>query len=210
MDQKVADLQAQLEKLANQFRRDEKDAARKLDEAAGSIRDKRIREKIRYTQRALQQGAGSQQQYARGMEDDIGANLDALQRKIAEAAGSVGKQSKQDSLARAADKTRDLVRGMESLDQRMRDQRQGQQGQQQGKAQQGQQGQQGQRQGQQSQGGQNANGGANNGDSAGSPRNGGDARNWGGGYGYGYGYRWDPSDIRQFRNQFREWANDAE
>src|SRR5205814_8102567 len=92
MDQKVADLQAQLEKLANQMRRDEKDAARKLDEAAGSIRDKRIREKIRYTQRALQQGAGSQQQYARGMEDDIGANLDALQRKVADAAGAVGKQ----------------------------------------------------------------------------------------------------------------------
>src|SRR5207247_1307037 len=113
MDAKVADLQNQLEKLANQMRRDEKDAARKLDEAAGSIRDKRIREKIRYTQRALQQGAGSQQQYARGMEDDIGANLDALQRKVADAAGTVGKQSKQDSLARAADKTRDLVRGME-------------------------------------------------------------------------------------------------
>src|SRR5438876_470479 len=75
MDAKVADLQNQLEKLANQMRRDEKDAARKLDEAAGSIRDKRIREKIRYTQRVLQQGAGSQQ--ARGMEEDIGANLDA-------------------------------------------------------------------------------------------------------------------------------------
>jgi uncharacterized protein (DUF2461 family) len=219
MDAKVADLQQQLEKLANQMRRDEKDAARKLDEAAGSIRDKRIREKIKYTQRALQQGAGSQQQYARGMEDDIGANLDALQRKIGEAAGSVGKQSKQDSLARAADKTRDLVRGMESLDQRMRDRAQ-----QQGKGQQGngqqspsqsqsqsQGGQNGGQQGQQSQSGQNGGGGANNGDNAGSPRNGaygGDARNWGGGY--GYGWRWNPDDIRQFRNQFREWTNDAE
>ena len=137
MDAKVADLQNQLEKLANQMRRDEKDAARKLDEAAGSIRDKRIREKIRYTQRVLQQGAGSQQ--ARGMEEDIGANLDALQRKIGEAAGAVGRQSKQDSLARAADKTRDLVRGMESLDQRMRDRAQQARGQQnqQGKAQEG-------------------------------------------------------------------------
>src|SRR5947207_1824454 len=70
MDAKVADLQQQLEKIANQMRRDEKDAARKLDEAAGSIRDKRIREKIRYTKGALQ-GAGSQS--ARGMEEDIGA-----------------------------------------------------------------------------------------------------------------------------------------
>ena len=90
MDAKVADLQQQLEKIANDMRRDEKDAARKLDEAAGSIRDKRIREKIRYTKGALQ-SAGSQ--YARGMEDDIGANLEALQKKIGDAAGSVGKGS---------------------------------------------------------------------------------------------------------------------
>ena len=229
MDAKVADLQSQLEKLANQMRRDEKDAARKLDEAAGSIRDKRIREKIRYTQRALQQGAGSQQQYARGMEDDISANLDALQRRIADAAGAVGKQSKQDTLARAADKTRDLVRGMESLDQRMRDRAQQQRGQngqngQQSQSQRGQQGQNGQQsaqggqqggqQGQQSEGGQQGGGGAADGANAGSPRNGGayggDARNWGGYGGGWYGYRWNADDIRQFRNQWREWANDAE
>jgi len=228
MDQKVADLQSQLEKLANQMRANEKDAARKLDEAAGSIRDKRIREKIRYTQRALQMGAGSQQQYARGMEDDLSANLDALQRRIADAASAVGKQSKQDSLARAADKTRDLVRGMESLDQRMRDRAQqvqqgkGQQGKgqegkgQQGKGQEGRgqegKGQEGGQQGQDSQGGQQGGGGATDGANAGSPRSagpyGGDARNYGG-YGYGYG-RWNADDIRQFRNQFREWANDAD
>jgi len=226
MDAKVADLQQQLEKLANQMRRDEKEAARKLDEAAGSIRDKRIREKIRYTQRVIQQGGGSQQQYARGMEDDIGANLDALQKKIGDAASAVGRQGKQDSLARAADKTRDLVRGMESLDQRMRDRAQqgrgqqgkqaqnGQQGRQQGQQgqQQGQQGQNGGQQGQQADGGQQGGGGANDGANAGSPTRdggywGGDARNWGG---YGYGWRWNPDDIRQFRNQWREWANDAE
>jgi uncharacterized protein DUF4175 len=228
MDAKVADLQQQLEKLANGMRRDEKDAARKLDEAAGSIRDKRIREKIRYTKGALQ-GAGSQ--YARGMEEDIGANLDALQKKIADAAAAVGKSGKQDAVGRAADKTRDLVRGMESLDQRMRDQRQGQQGkgqqgkgQQDGKGQEGQQGKgqqdgkgqegqqgQGQGQGQQSQGGQNGGGGANNGDNAGSPRNGGAYGGNYGGYNGGYwGGRWNPDDIRQFRGQFREWANDAE
>src|SRR6185503_10085848 len=72
-----------------------------------------------------------------------------------------------------------------------------------------QEGQQGQ--GQQSQGGQNAGGGATNGDNGGSPRsagcwyNNGDPRSWG-----GYNGRWNPDDIRQFRGQFREWANDAE
>src|SRR5215470_14278515 len=88
MNKKVGDLQKDLDALANDMRRDEKEAARKLDEAAGSIRDKRIREKIRYTQRTLQQSAGTQ---ARGIEDDLTANLDALQRKIGDAAGAVGK-----------------------------------------------------------------------------------------------------------------------
>src|SRR6202035_5282909 len=62
------------------------------------------------------------------------------------------------------------------------------------------QGQQGQAQGQQSQGGQNGGGGATDDGHTGSPRN---------AYGGGYG-RWNPDDIRQFRGQFREWANDAE
>jgi hypothetical protein len=234
MDAKVADLQQQLEKLANQVRKDERDASRRLDEAAGSIRDKRIREMIRYTKGALQ-GQGSQ--YARGMEETIGANLDALNKKIGDAASAMGKSSKQDTVARAADKTRDLVRGMESAQQRMRDRQQGQQGknqqgqaqgQQQGKGQEGQgqqgqgqqgQGQQGQgqqgsqgQQGQNAQGGQNGGGGANNGDNPGSPQGGnygGDARSRGSYYGGGNG-RWNADDIRQFRREFREWANDAE
>jgi DNA-directed RNA polymerase subunit F len=238
MDGKVADLQQQLERLANETRRDEKDASRKLDEAAGSIRDKKIREMIRYSKATLQ-GSGSQ--YARGMEETIGNNLDALQKKIADASAAMGKASKQDAMERAAEKARDLTRGLESLDQRMRDRSQngrnqngqnGQNGQQnaqngQQNSQNGQQsgqngqqssqsGQQGSQSGQQGgQNGQNASG-ANNGGRAndgftnGSPNRGGayggDARNWGGYYG---GY-WNADDIRQWRREYREWANDAD
>ncbi|PYR22114.1 MAG: hypothetical protein DMF98_20890 [Acidobacteria bacterium] len=68
MDAKVADLQQQLEKLANETRRDQREASRKLDEAAGSIRDKKIREMIRYSKNTL---SGSATQYARGMEETI-------------------------------------------------------------------------------------------------------------------------------------------
>src|SRR5262249_20714144 len=148
MDAKVADLQSQLEKLANQVRRDEKDAARKLDEAAGSIRDKRIREELRYSKSQLR---GSPGQYARAMEDDIAAKLDALEQKVNDAAGALGKGAKQDAAARAAEKARDLVRGLESMDQRMRDR--GQRGQN-GRANGSQQGQEGQN-GQQGSRGQN-------------------------------------------------------
>src|SRR5712672_1217972 len=88
-------------------------------------------------------------------------------------------------------------RGQDGKGQQGKDQgqqgREGQQGQ-------GKEGQQGQGQGQQSQGGQNGGGGATDGANAGSPRN---------AYGGGNG-RWNADDIRQFRGQFREWANDAE
>jgi Domain of unknown function (DUF4175) len=235
MDAKVGDLQQQLEKLANDTRRDQREASRRLDDAAGSIRDKKIREMIRYSKSALN---GNAMQYARGMEETIGSNLDALQKRIGEAAAAMGKASQQDTLARAADKTRDLVRGVESLDQRMRersqngrnqngqrsqngrqaangqDSKQGSQGARGSESSQGSQGSQGSQSAQGSQNGGNAqsgqpggpNGGWNNGAPYG-PYGGGDARNWGGGYWYG---GWSADDIRQWRREYREWANDAE
>src|ERR1019366_6412466 len=99
-------------------RRDERDASKKLDEASGSIRDKKVREKIRYSKGTLQ---GDSPQYARAMEDDSSATRAALKKKTAEAAAAMGNQSKQDALSKAAEQARDLVRGMESLDQRMKD-----------------------------------------------------------------------------------------
>jgi hypothetical protein len=227
MDAKVADLQKQLEELANQMRRDEHDASRKLDEAANSIRDKKIREMLKYSKNTLSNGGS---QYARGMEETLGTNLDALAKKVGEAGAAMGKQAKQDAVARAAEKARDLVRGMESLDQRMRDRAQqgskASQGSQGSKSSQSSQGSEssagspsnqsspsssGSQGGQQGQDGQNR-GGATNGLGPNAPRAGGayggDARNWGGWYG-GYGY-WNPDDVRQFRRDFREWANDAE
>ena len=139
MDKKVGELQKDLEALANDTRRDQKDASRKLDEAAGSIRDKRVREKIRYSKSQL---GGSPSDYAKAMEDDISANLDALQRKIGEAEGALGSQTKKEALGRAADKASDLVRGLQSFGERMRQQQQQQarngqssQGQQNGKQQ---------------------------------------------------------------------------
>jgi hypothetical protein len=230
MDAKVADLQQQLEKLANDTRRDQRDASRKLDEAAGSIRDKKIREMIRYSKSALN---GSASQYARGMEETIGSNLDALHKKIGDAAAAMGKSSQQDALARAADKTRDLVRSIESLDQRMRDRSQngrnqkGAQNSQSSQSPQNSQGSQGAQSAQgspNSQGSQSADGsqgsqdgqGAQDGRNGGradgrwngspyGPYGGGDARNWG-----GYWGGWNPDDIRQWRREYREWTQDAE
>jgi hypothetical protein len=227
MEAKVADLQKQLEDLANQMRRDERDAARKLDEAAGTIRDKRIREMLRYSRNTLNGGTS---QYAKGMEESLTNNLNALSKKIGEASGAMGKQAKQDAVARAAERARDLVREMESMDQRLRDKAQqgaqasrGSQGsrgsqssQGQGsKGSQGSEGSQGSRGGQAAQGqdAQNgdgqANGGARNGGPGGNSGGAWGGGAWGGPWNGGYGY-YNPEDVRQFRRDFREWANDAE
>ncbi|MBM3771491.1 MAG: DUF4175 domain-containing protein [Acidimicrobiia bacterium] len=234
MDSRVADLQDQLEKLSNQARGEERPAARKLDEAAGSITDKRIREMIRYSKNALQ---GSPSEYARAVEGQIGTNLEALRKKIEDAAAAFGDADKQDALGRAMDKTRDLVRGMESLDQRMRDRarqqgqqeqdgkpgQQGQQGQQQG--QQAQNGQQGQQGGQQGQSGQQGQGGQEGGNQQGGAQEGGAQAGGafggtdfgsraGGGYAWGdaryWNGRYSPDDVRQFRNELRQWQGDAQ
>jgi len=162
MDARVGDLQKQLEQLGNETRKDERDASRRIDDAAATIRDKKVREKIQYTKRALQPGA--QSAYAKGIEEDLGANLDALQKKIGDAAAAMGQAGKPDALGRAADQAKNLVRSMESLNERLQQPKpqgqqgqqnqQGQQGQPSGqKGEQGQAGQQGQ-QGQQGQGGQ--------------------------------------------------------
>lgn len=223
MDAKVGDLQKQLEELANQVRRDEHDAARKLDEAAGSIRDNRIREKLRYSRNTL---SGASSDYARGMEESLSSNLDALSKKIGEAAAAMGKQAKQDAVARAAEKARDLVRGMESMDQRLRDRaqrdgRSAQNGRTSENAQNGRGGQDSRGQSADgSQDGQNGGGSQANGGTARNGGPGGDGRNagqwggaWGGAWGGpwygGYGY-YNPEDVRQFRRDYREWANDAE
>src|SRR5437773_1548593 len=88
-------------------RTERRTAARKLDEAAGSIADKRMREKIQYTRSALN---GQPSEYAKAVEDDLGANLDGLSKKLGEAQAAVGKQNQQDSLSKAADKAGELRR----------------------------------------------------------------------------------------------------
>jgi len=160
------------------------------------------------------------------MEESLSSNLDALSKKIGEAAAAMGKQAKQDAVARAAEKARDLVRGMESMDQRLRDRaqrdgRSAQNGRTSENAQNGRGGQDSRGQSADgSQDGQNGGGSQANGGTARNGGPGGDGRNagqwggaWGGAWGGpwygGYGY-YNPEDVRQFRRDYREWANDAE
>jgi hypothetical protein len=164
MATEVADLEAQMDRMARESRGEQKDASRKLQEAANSIRESKLKEKIRYSKGVVQ---GRSPEYAERFEEQVESDIENLLEKVREAAGSVGK-SEEAQVADAIEKTRDLVRNLESLGERVREkqeqarrlgrggqegretssesQRQGQSGQQgESSEQQGQPGEQGQR-----------------------------------------------------------------
>lgn len=225
----VDQFERQLDQSAASMFRNEKDASRKLTDAANLIRDRRIRDNIKYSDQMLRRG-GDPKDVAE-FERAVQSNLDDLKRKIGEAASAVG-NSKADAATQTLERARQLAQGMESMGERMqqgqqsqqgqqgqRGQQQGQQGQQGQQSQQGQQGQRGQ-QGQQGQDatsqGQAGNGGRNQGAPTEGGRNG-EGANRGsvfnpnaamtGGPRTG---RFSPDDIRQFRGEARQRAADAE
>ena len=181
MAAEVADLEAQLDRLARDSRREQRDASRKLQEAANQIRDDKLEDKIRYSRGVVQQRSPD---YARNFEEQIASDIDQLRDKIEDAQSAIG-ESKEQRLARTLDDTRDLVRSLESLEERTQ--------QQSGQAQQGEQ--QGQQQGEQQ--GQPARG-----NRSGQPQESMDTRDGFPGFNDG--------DVRQFRREFGERREEAE
>jgi len=209
----VAELESRLDKVAREARREQKDASRKLQEAANGIRDSKLKEKIRYTKGLVDRaGDGS----AEAFEGDIGQSIDDLASHLRSAELSLGAPPER-RRADALDRARELARGLDSMEERLRA-RAGppsSQGNQPGE-QAGEPGgtpgpEQGSAEGQGSggsgegRGGQRAGGGAQGG-VGGSSVNGGRP---GGGSGGGGG-RLDAEATRQLRREIAERARDAE
>ena len=132
----VGQLEEQLNKTAADIARQERDASRKMAEAAGTMRDDAVRDKIGWS-RSLLRRPNTSPADMQALESQIGSSLGAVRDKLREAASALGR-SRPDAMTEALNKARDLARGVESMDQRMRERaQQGRQGQQ------GQQGQQG-------------------------------------------------------------------
>ena len=156
--EQVANLESQLDRMARDSRSEQKEASRKIQEAANSIRDTKLKEKIRYSKGVVQGRSG---QYADNFETVIGEDIESLRDRLGEARDAIGK-SEADKVAEAINQTRDLVRNLESLSERIRERREAEQGerdQQDGRLarrgeQPGEQGQEGQQQGQEGQQGQ--------------------------------------------------------
>src|SRR5438477_1045064 len=172
MADQLRDLKGRMDRLSLDSRRENKEAATGLADAAKAMRDHKTEEKIRASQGAMRY---SGPEYTKSLEGAIGNDLNELQQRLEQVAtaarNGAGNQSDKASQSQALDRTRDLVRGMQSLDERMRNsqpgkgqsqQANGQPSPQRGEqGQSGQQGQPGQQDGQQGQQGRSGQQGQN-------------------------------------------------
>ena len=219
MEEEVADLERSIDSTSAEFRRDERDASRELQEAAASIRDNKLKEKIRYSRGLVRSRPG---ETANAFESEIGRDIEELAEMLEEAAAAVGR-SEGDRMTQALEQTRDLMRSLESLDHRMW--QEGEEGEpaqpgegQEGQGQQAQQGQSGQQGGQQGQEGGQPGQGGNLSEQAGSADGQpGIGNTYGGAWGgYGWGDRrpgataWEPGDVRQWSREYTQRVGEAQ
>ncbi len=177
----VQALEQQLDRMASDTRRSAATASRALREAAGGIRENKLKEKIRYSKGVVRGRPG---EAAQQFEAEIGKDVDQLSRQVREAAQALS-AAKGDSRSAALERTRDLVRRMESIQERLK----------QGPA----AGEAGSSQG--SVGGSAGEAGRGSADGAGEASS-------GGGASPGVG-SWDERRSRQLRREFRQRAEDA-
>jgi hypothetical protein len=151
LDSKLGELESALDRASRDAASDQAAASRKMAEAAGEIRDNRLRDKVRFSRQLVARGRNPQD--VNSMEADIASGIDELRQRLDEAEAALGQATPGDKREQALDRARRLARGAESLAERTREraqqqarnqQGQNQQGQNQGRDQQNPQGQQGQ------------------------------------------------------------------
>ena len=122
LSSEVQRLEADAERLARETRRDQPGSANKLSEAAGAVRDSRLRDKIAYSKALLGSNAAEAMKNLEGL---IGENLGEVADKLREAASAFTENAGAER-DRALERTRDLVKGLESLRDRIGNRQQGQ------------------------------------------------------------------------------------
>src|SRR6185436_19094131 len=82
LEKEVGALESQIDRVARQSRSTEKDAARSLSEAAESIRENQLKEKIRYSKGVV---SGRSPEYAKRFEEEIGGDLEQMSERLDQA-----------------------------------------------------------------------------------------------------------------------------
>ena len=220
MNEEVADLEREIDRLTGDARANQREASDRLREAATTIRDDKLKERVRYSRGLI---GVQDREYTNEFEAETTRIVEELEQELERASGAIG-NNQTDRRAEALDRARDLSRGAESLSRRLGErgeqgqgdqnrQGQGQQGQDQGQQGQGEQGQQGQgQQGQQGQGQQSQQGGQQGGQGGADGQVGQDQGGFGtdgGAYANSRGGRLSRGDIRQFRSEARQRVQEA-
>ena len=112
----LRDLTRRIDQLAGETGRSQPAASRALGEAVDTLRARRIEDRIRASQQAL--GTASQQNLD-NLERSIGDGLNDLGQRLQKAADASSQASSGQRQQQALDRMRDLVRGMETLDERI-------------------------------------------------------------------------------------------
>jgi hypothetical protein len=109
----IDEFESNAERVSREGRREQPAASRKVGEAAQAVREQRIRDKVEYSKRMM---SGMSPEYANAFEGQIGENLAEVSERMRAAAGAIGQGAPSDVRQnRALDRTREVVRGMESL-----------------------------------------------------------------------------------------------
>ena len=116
--ERLKNLADQIDDLSRQARAGQRETSARLAEASGTIRDRRLPERILSSSQLLQNGLYD---FAKAREGYIRAGLEELNRQMESARNSVG-QSREGKLEDAYSKARQLAEGLESMQQRLRGQ----------------------------------------------------------------------------------------
>src|SRR4029450_11506541 len=118
LETKLGKLEADLDDAARDASREERPASRKMAEAAGAIRDNRLRDAVRYSKALVSRGSNQQ---ANAAEGDISRGIDEMRQKLDEAQAALGQGSQGDKKEDAQRRAQRLARAAESLQERTRE-----------------------------------------------------------------------------------------
>jgi hypothetical protein len=116
MAEEVAEIEADLDRMARESRQEQRDASRMFEAAARSIRDNQLREKLLWSRGVVQDRSA---EYAQNLEAQIGTDIEELQQLVQEGVEAIGETQEQ-RLGEALDDTRDAVTALESMAERLR------------------------------------------------------------------------------------------
>ena len=106
-----------LDRAAASARREGREGAAELEEAAAVVRDTQLRERLLYSRGLV--GRPGQEEYARAFENEIAQAIQSLRNRLDEAAEAVRRgQAVGDPQAEALESARDLMRSLESMERR--------------------------------------------------------------------------------------------